>query len=82
MKNSEEPNKMVLEEESDGNGEDVQSKSDSNSHMGNKKKNHNNSSDIQKPSMWIPNDATEECTICKSYFNLFRRKHHCRNCGM
>ena len=30
---------------------------------------------------WVPNDISEECRICKSYFNLVRRRHHCRNCG-
>jgi hypothetical protein len=37
--------------------------------------------DAGKPAKWIPNDVSEECRICKSYFNLFRRRHHCRNCG-
>ena len=36
---------------------------------------------MHMPSMWVPNDLVDECNICKSYFNLFRRKHHCRNCG-
>jgi len=31
--------------------------------------------------MWVPNDISEECALCKNYFNLFRRRHHCRMCG-
>ena len=30
---------------------------------------------------WVPNDMYEDCKICKAYFNLVRRKHHCRQCG-
>ncbi|CDW87122.1 run and fyve domain-containing protein 1-like [Stylonychia lemnae] len=37
--------------------------------------------DGNKPMMWVPNDISEECALCKSYFNLFRRRHHCRMCG-
>lgn len=30
---------------------------------------------------WIPDEQCKECNNCKSPFNLFRRKHHCRTCG-
>ena len=34
-----------------------------------------------KPVKWTPNDISDECKICKNFFNLFRRRHHCRQCG-
>lgn len=30
---------------------------------------------------WIENSLQNECSICKSTFTMFRRKHHCRRCG-
>ncbi|KAI9254059.1 hypothetical protein BY458DRAFT_462342 [Sporodiniella umbellata] len=30
---------------------------------------------------WMPDEQCRECTDCKSPFNLFKRKHHCRTCG-
>ncbi len=34
-----------------------------------------------RPARWVPNDVHIACQLCKAYFNLFRRKHHCRSCG-
>ncbi|CAI2370873.1 unnamed protein product [Moneuplotes crassus] len=31
---------------------------------------------------WIPNDAYENCQICKTEFTVLYRKHHCRSCGI
>ncbi|CEG80153.1 Putative 1-phosphatidylinositol-3-phosphate 5-kinase [Rhizopus microsporus] len=31
---------------------------------------------------WMPDEQCRECTDCNAPFNLFRRKHHCRTCGM
>ena len=33
------------------------------------------------PPMWIPNESTQSCTICKTLFSFIVRRHHCRNCG-
>ena len=31
---------------------------------------------------WCPNQTRANCTVCKSKFGtLFRRRHHCRQCG-
>ncbi|KAL2497616.1 RING/FYVE/PHD zinc finger superfamily protein [Abeliophyllum distichum] len=30
---------------------------------------------------WVPDEAVTKCTACRSDFNAFNRKHHCRNCG-
>jgi len=40
-----------------------------------------NASNLAEPARWVPNDRIKSCTICKKKFNVFRRKHHCRQCG-
>ncbi|XP_022860513.1 protein FREE1 [Olea europaea var. sylvestris] len=30
---------------------------------------------------WVPDEAVTKCTGCRTDFNAFVRKHHCRNCG-
>jgi hypothetical protein len=32
---------------------------------------------------WYPNDKSKKCGICvKRFKGLFRRRHHCRSCGI
>lgn len=31
---------------------------------------------------WAPDASAKECTGCGRGFNLFRRRHHCRRCGL
>lgn len=37
---------------------------------------------IKKEPEWVSDMMSTDCLICKSKFNLFRRRHHCRNCGI
>ena len=30
---------------------------------------------------WIPDDASNKCSCCKTEFSVLNRKHHCRRCG-
>ena len=30
---------------------------------------------------WIPSQSVSSCQICLITFDLFHRRHHCRNCG-
>eukprot|EP01132_Coremiostelium_polycephalum_P006131 gene6131-7638_t len=32
--------------------------------------------------LWFPDDSSFDCYNCKVTFNIFRRRHHCRNCGL
>jgi len=32
--------------------------------------------------LWVPNDSVSECPHCSQPFTMFRRKHHCRKCGL
>lgn len=32
--------------------------------------------------LWMPDESVKECRECQSYFTPFRRKHHCRICGL
>jgi len=31
---------------------------------------------------WMPNDCADGCLLCGSQFAVFKRRHHCRNCGL
>jgi hypothetical protein len=37
---------------------------------------------IEPKSTWEPNEKGDLCNICTSKFNLIKRKHHCRKCGL
>lgn len=30
---------------------------------------------------WVPDSDCLQCTSCGNPFTVFRRRHHCRNCG-
>ena len=30
---------------------------------------------------WASDDIIDKCLTCEKSFSLFRRRHHCRNCG-
>lgn len=30
---------------------------------------------------WVKDESAKSCYLCSKEFGLFRRKHHCRNCG-
>lgn len=32
-------------------------------------------------SQWEPDSASATCRLCAKTFGIFRRRHHCRNCG-
>lgn len=32
--------------------------------------------------LWVPDDYSQCCMICKTHFTFFRRRHHCRQCGI
>lgn len=38
-------------------------------------------SGIEAPPPWLPDEAAPTCMSCKAAFTVFRRRHHCRNCG-
>jgi len=51
------------------------------------KQNYNNKGgeaiDNHAAAVWIPDDAVDDCMLCKKEFSQFlRRKHHCRRCGI
>lgn len=35
----------------------------------------------KKPPLWVPDHLALSCLRCEREFTLFRRIHHCRNCG-
>ena len=44
----------------------------------------NNSSSALLPrnqDLWVDDNKETNCFGCKTFFNMFRRKHHCRGCG-
>lgn len=34
------------------------------------------------PPYWIPDNMTNQCMLCDAKFTAFRRRHHCRACGL
>jgi hypothetical protein len=38
--------------------------------------------DSTAPQIWTPDNASNHCLLCKDEFTLFRRRHHCRLCGI
>jgi hypothetical protein len=36
---------------------------------------------VERAANWIPDSERIRCAGCNQAFNLFRRKHHCRQCG-
>jgi pleckstrin homology domain-containing family F len=44
------------------------------------KQNDTDEADYEAP-VWVPDDATERCLICRSLFTFINRRHHCRSCG-
>jgi hypothetical protein len=41
-----------------------------------------NTSMYCEPMKWMPNEHSKHCLICERKFNITRRKHHCRGCGI
>eukprot|EP01104_Vermistella_antarctica_P015394 TRINITY_DN504_c0_g1_i1.p1 TRINITY_DN504_c0_g1~~TRINITY_DN504_c0_g1_i1.p1 ORF type:complete len:169 (+),score=16.38 TRINITY_DN504_c0_g1_i1:259-765(+) len=37
---------------------------------------------IHGETFWLPDDFSRVCMNCGSEFGLFRRRHHCRTCGV
>lgn len=35
-----------------------------------------------RPPQWIPDSDAPRCMSCSTQFTPFRRRHHCRNCGL
>jgi len=40
-----------------------------------------NLNEERRRNSWVSDTIIEKCLVCDKYFSLFRRKHHCRNCG-
>lgn len=40
-----------------------------------------NAGEIAVSPVWVPNAEASACGLCSSSFGVFRRRHHCRNCG-
>ncbi len=43
---------------------------------------HSRDRKFEPKSTWEPNEQGEECKICHNKFNILKRKHHCRKCGL
>lgn len=43
---------------------------------------HHHLSHSVEPTKWLPNEKSKMCFNCQKKFGLFRRKHHCRSCGL
>ncbi|KAL3863867.1 hypothetical protein ACJMK2_005594 [Sinanodonta woodiana] len=41
----------------------------------------NNQQRQEDPPPWVPDEQSTTCTSCRAPFTVFRRRHHCRNCG-
>lgn len=37
---------------------------------------------IMSPPAWQPDSEAPNCTGCQYQFTMWRRRHHCRNCGL
>lgn len=46
-----------------------------------KKRNEDFSENPEDPSVWMEDNMAQSCCNCQKYFNLIRRRHHCRACG-
>ena len=40
-----------------------------------------NLNEERRRNSWVSDTIIEKCLVCDKYFSIFRRKHHCRNCG-
>lgn len=40
------------------------------------------SAGFERAPEWVPDIAAPDCMRCGVHFTAFRRRHHCRNCGM
>jgi hypothetical protein len=40
-----------------------------------------NLNEERRRNSWVSDTIIEKCLECDKYFSIFRRKHHCRNCG-
>eukprot|EP01105_Mastigella_eilhardi_P009910 TRINITY_DN2326_c0_g1_i2.p1 TRINITY_DN2326_c0_g1~~TRINITY_DN2326_c0_g1_i2.p1 ORF type:complete len:585 (+),score=132.59 TRINITY_DN2326_c0_g1_i2:201-1757(+) len=38
-------------------------------------------SDASEAPVWVPDKFAVRCMICGDFFNVVKRRHHCRNCG-
>ena len=36
---------------------------------------------ITTPPLWVPDDVSSMCMLCRGAFSARRRRHHCRHCG-
>ena len=52
-------------------------------HDGNRQRRSMYPCDLKSPEHkdWIPDEASDFCSKCKSEFSFFNRRHHCRFCG-
>ncbi|DAZ97923.1 TPA: hypothetical protein N0F65_007264 [Lagenidium giganteum] len=43
--------------------------------------NNNEEGPADAAALWVPDAVVESCTLCRSPFRLYFRRHHCRRCG-